>query len=225
MSATHKIQLRKGKEPFVDNGKPVGLTLLDYWQYQHSNIFNNYDSIAEFLVGKALGLQAPTNKQYWTLWDIDYCPDWLEDRMVRVEVKETSYYHPWSENHISKARTFSIAPGNLGYYEEHARRIERQCDIYVFCLNVGETKEESYPLDVNNWEFYVVPTRLINEKCYRNQKTITLGRIRNLEGIERIPYEGIKEEVDRLIREGIAEAHPFTDDGIEFHYEPEMEIR
>lgn len=73
----------------------------------------------------------------------------------------------------------------------------RQNDIYVFCLNIGNTKESSYPLNLNNWEFYIVPTDFINEHCGDN-KTISVGRIRNF-GFKALKYNEIKCEIDKIV--------------------------
>ena len=76
----------------------------------------------------------------------------------------------------------------------------RQNDIYVFCLNIGETKESSYPLNLDNWEFYIVPTSFINERC-KDNKTISLGRIKSF-GFEAKKYDQIKSEIDSIIDSG-----------------------
>lgn len=40
---------------FTSKGESIGLTMLDFWKYQYSNIFDLQEHIAEFIVGKALG--------------------------------------------------------------------------------------------------------------------------------------------------------------------------
>lgn len=166
--------------------------MLDFWEYQYSNIYNIQEYLAEFLVAKALNIDKPHNNDSWTLYDILY-------RNTRIEVKQTSYYHPWNKNgKCSMQRTFGITKANSNYEcKSEANRYERQNDIYVFCLNTGFTAEESYPLDLKNWGFYVVPTSVINEKC-DNQKTISLNTIKKL-GFIAIKYGDIKFEIDRLI--------------------------
>lgn len=42
MSATHKIQLLQGDEPFTNAGEPIGITIFDFWQYELSNKMNCY---------------------------------------------------------------------------------------------------------------------------------------------------------------------------------------
>ena len=57
--------------------------------------------------------------------------------------------------------------------------------------------ETTNPLDLDNWEFYVVPTTFLDENCGDN-KTITLGRIRNF-GFQSIKYSDLKREIDKTI--------------------------
>ena len=75
-------------------------------------------------------------------------------------------------------------------------RFERQNDIYVFCLNIGNTKEDSNPMNIDNWEFYIVATDTINEVCGDN-KTISLNRVREIS--KQVSYDKIKETIDFII--------------------------
>ena len=176
--------------PFVNGNESLGITMLDFWKYQYSNIYDMQEYIAEFIVGKALGINEPMNRDGWTLWDIDY-------QGKRIEVKQTSYYHSWQEKiangKISQQRTFSITPA-FTRYKDSTTSYERQNDIYVFCLNTGTNEEESYPLDMANWEFYVVPTSVINDNCAPAQKSISLGKVRKL--VQMTRFEDLKSVID-----------------------------
>ena len=182
-----------GKEAFVFEGETVGFDFLDFWRFHYSNIYDLQDKIAEFIVSKALGVNEAQNDQYWTLWDVSY-------RNKRIEVKETSYYHSFNqEGKVSRQRTFGITKANGSYDSAKSGNNEfcRQNDVYVFCLNTGDTKESSNPLNLNNWEFYIVPTAIINEKCGDN-KTISLGRIKGL-GFSAKRYDEIRAEIDKIL--------------------------
>ena len=182
-----------GYENFIFNNQPLDFDMIDYWRFHYSNIYDLQDTIAEFIVAMALDIKESQNDQYWTLWDITY-------RNTKIEVKETSYYHSFNtDGKISNRRNFSIRKANGEYDAENSGNSEfcRQNDIYVFCLNIGNTKENSYPLDLNNWEFYIIPTSVINEKCGDN-KSISLGRIKSL-GFEALKYDGIKRRIDEII--------------------------
>lgn len=138
-------------EKFTINNNELDFGILDFWKSKYSNIYNMQEVIAEFIVEKALGIDKAQNTDYWTLYDILY-------RDYRIEIKETSYYHPWNEDgKVSKQRMFGITKANSNYESnETENKFERQNDIYVFCLNTGTTKETSNPMNLDNWEFYII---------------------------------------------------------------------
>ena len=179
-----------GNETFSYNGKDSDMTILDFWRWHFSELYNMQNTIAEFIVARALGLTEAYNAGDWTLFDMEY-------RSKRIEVKETSYMHAWQtdDEPKSKARTFGITKA-YEKYQDNTSTFERQNDIYVFCLNTGETRETANPLKLENWEFYVVPTSVINEKC-GNAKTISLSRLRKMTSV--VPYPEIKSAVDTII--------------------------
>ena len=51
--------------------------------------------------------------------------------------------------------------------------------MYVFALLAHKDKATVDPMDVGQWEFYVVPTRVLNER-ERSQHSITLPSLRKL---------------------------------------------
>ena len=147
-----------GDEEFLFNGQPTDMTMLEFWRWHYSEIFDLQEKIAEYIVAKALGLNEADNVGSWTLYDIDY-------RNKRIEVKETSYVHAWQtdEEEKSKQRSFGITKAHT-VYGDSSSELARQNDIYVFCLNTGMTRAESNPLQLEHWEFYVVPTEVINKE-------------------------------------------------------------
>ena len=191
---TAEEPLLTGQEPFTLGGNSIGFSVLDYWRFQHSNIWASQSEIAEFIVAKALGQEQPYNKNGWTLWDMNY-------RGKRIEVKETGYYHSWrKDGKVSKRRTYSITEA-YSIYKNPDSGSNRQNDIYVFCLNTGKTKEESNPLALENWRFWVVPTSTINRLCGDN-KTISLGRVKKITGLkEGLGYDELRGTVDKVIDE------------------------
>lgn len=62
-------------------------------------------------------------------------------------------------------------------YEETSKR---QAEVYVFCLQNYQRKDDGInPLDLNQWEFYVLPTKILDEEM-PTQKTISLDRVNSL---------------------------------------------
>ena len=179
------MDLLQGAEPFTSDGNPMDFTVTDYWSFQFSNILHVPEEVAEFLVAMALGLKEPQNKDHWTLFDMMY-------EGKRIEVKETSYFHSFNEpGKVSSRRSFRItkAYGEDGVYE-------RQNDVYVFCLLNGEDEKSACPLELVHWEFYVVPTAIINER-FADQKTVSLSRIQKL--TEPVDWDYIRDAVDEVI--------------------------
>ncbi len=159
------------------NGEFVGLSVNDLWSFEFSNLTELQGYVAEFLVAKALGKELPDNCVGWTDYDILY-------RGKRIEVKATAYYQAWKQSgEICKQRTFSI-------------RQKEKNDLYVFCLLLGENVTEANPLQLENWEFFIVPTIDIIDRCGSN-KTISLERVRSLG--HKTSYIGIKGAVDSII--------------------------
>ena len=173
-------------------------SVLDFWQYAYSQLNGLEDTIAEFLVAKALGITKAENVNYWTAYDMAY-------RNKRIEVKATSYVHPWNTK-ISKIRTFSIEPTNNSYWENaddsinDGKKLSRQSEVYVFCLNHNMVIENSDPLRIDDWSFYVIPTFEINNYCVDNpeQKKISLNVVKRLANCA-VAFDGLKEAVDTAI--------------------------
>jgi len=186
------VELQDPKKPFTDCGKPMGITALDYWRFQFSNIWDLYEEVAEFIVNKALGIEVPFNKNGSTLYDIAY-------KGKRVEVKATAYYHPWrKEGEYSNSRVFSIAE-TIGQHNEKGTFPVRHNDVYVFCLNTGKNQMDADPFEMSHWEFFVVPTSIIDEKCGHN-KSISLGRLRVITPEEgKVPYRKLKAAIETAL--------------------------
>lgn len=196
---THEaVDFLNGKEEFTLKGGMLGFTVLDFWRFQFSNLSDMQGRVGEFLVAMALGKDTPDNNNGWTLWDIDY-------RGKRIEVKTTAYYQPWREDGTwSEQRSFGITKAHCVEGDPKSE-LKRMNDIYVFVINKGKTKEEANPLQLEHWEFYVIPTSVINEECGDN-KTISLKKVKKLtQQVYGFPdglsFDKIKDVVDKTIDE------------------------
>ena len=177
------ISLHTGAEPILNT------TLLDYWMWAHSNLMDNAErgALAEFMVKQAIGDESITRVN-WDAYDL------LSPEGIRVEVKASGYLQSWSQDKLSDIQ-FSIRPtfGWDAKTNKYDKIKQRQSDVYVFCLYKHKDQSTVNPLDIEQWEFYVASTRLLNEKC-GNQKSIRLSTLRTL-GIEPVRYENIKSEI------------------------------
>ncbi len=179
---------KTGQEAFTENGASIGVSVLDFWRFSYSELNSDpRDDIAEYLVSLALGVREPYNKKDWTLFDIDYNGN-------PIEVKSTSYYQTWrKDGKTTENRTFSIRKATAPD-ETEARR---HSEVYVFCVLNGKTEETADPLRLENWEFYIIPTAIINEQCGDN-KTISLSRIKSM-GYSAKGFRQIKDAVDAAL--------------------------
>lgn len=173
-------------------------SVLDFWRYAYSQLEGLGDTIAEFLVAKALGIEKAENVNYWTAYDMAY-------RNKRIEVKATQYVHPWNTK-ISKVRNFSIEPTSNSYWGNGKDGVNdgnthsRQSEVYVFCLNSNMDIQSSNPLKVDDWVFYVIPTFEINTYCKDNpkQKKISLSVVKRLAKCG-VAFDKLRDTVDAAI--------------------------
>lgn len=182
---------RTGGEPFHATGSPLPFDLLSFWQWHASDLAGNAlrGCIAEYVVLQALGANADV-RQEWDAVDIRL-PSGLT-----VEVKSAAYHQSWAQRKESPIG-FSIAPA-LGWDSttgENARQSIRPAKVYVFCLLAHHDRETLDPLNVSQWTFYVLATRILDDKA-GSQKKINLASLLRLNP-EAVDYTGLKAAVAR----------------------------
>lgn len=164
-----------GDEAFRVAGQPLGLTVLDFWRWGCSDLVSNATRavIAEFLVASAIGVSGGVREE-WSAFDL------LGTDGTRIEIKASAYIQGWYQDDLSRP-VFSCKPSR-GWSRttgEMSNEIKRQADVYVFCLHAHCDQETLDVLDVAQWEFYVVPTVVLDERT-RSQHSITLPSLKKL---------------------------------------------
>jgi hypothetical protein len=151
---------KTGREHFVLDNKQTNYTLINFWQWLGSDLTNNAfrGMLAEFIVACDLGLDYGIRTE-WDAYDL------ITKEGIKVEVKSAAYLQSWQQTKLSKIE-FSICPTNAwdsdsGIYNSEKKR---QADVYVFALLKHLEKLTLNPLDLDQWEFYVLPTIDLNEK-------------------------------------------------------------
>jgi hypothetical protein len=149
------------------------------------------------MVGVALGVVDKPRVE-WDAVDLRYGG-------YKIEVKSSAYCQSWFQNKPSTIQ-FSIRRAvfwnpETGAYEGEA---VRSADVYVFCLHGEKDKSKANVLDVATWEFYVVPTELLNQKL-RDAKSVSLASLNRLA----VPckFEGLKTAVDDVLEATSAKEH------------------
>lgn len=200
MDFKHKVL--SGDEPFTLGCNHIDATVKDFWAWSMSRLMGDgvRGYLAEFIVNTALGVDITIPKKGWGECDIIY-------QETRIEVKCSSYLQAW-ERYTPSKPVFSIAKtcncdiaefeGSYRYIGRDGTPPQRRSDLYVFCLFAATDRAEANPLKLNQWEFFIVPTQLINEKL-GNQRRISRGGFDRL-GISACGYCEIKQVIDTLIK-------------------------
>lgn len=164
-----------GAEPFHAGSTALDFDLLSFWQWCRSDLLSNAARgvLAEYLVARALGVVDGIRDE-WAAYDL------ITPEGIKVEVKSAAYLQSWHQEKLSaisfrtpKTRAWDPETNVLG------DKSQRQADVYVFALLFHRNKATADPMDVTQWEFYVVPTHVLNDR-QRSQHSITLPSLRRL---------------------------------------------
>lgn len=192
-----EASIKTGGERIHELGVPVGperLSLLDFWRWGMSDVLGNTSRgiLAEWLVSMALGLPKDQPRDEWAVWDI------TTPEGIKVEVKSAGFVQSWYQQKLSDIkfsikRTLAWDPktGKLG------KEKSRWADVYVFALHAHKDKDTIDPLDLSQWEFFVVPTLMLNARK-GSQEFIGLAALQREFGPE-IPYHKIHAAVIRAV--------------------------
>jgi len=165
-----------------------GATILDYWQWAYSGIIGNTDrgNLAEFLVSRALGITDDVRND-WGDFDLT-----TEDG-TKIEVKSSAYVQAWKQKK-RYTPSFGIKK-TLPTWDYSSETRQRYADVYVFCLLAHLDKETINPMDIGQWEFYLLRTDDI-EKEFGDAKSISLKNLRTRS--KQYSYSELKEAIKAL---------------------------
>ena len=185
------LSRKSGKETFHRNGKPLGIHLLDFWCWCNSDLLSNAarGRLAEYLVAVDLKV-ADGVRSEWVAYDMKTSDGFM------VEVKSASYIQAWAQRRDSTI-TFDVRP-TLGWNPDTAKFgtvRRRQSDAYVFALIEHRDRGTIDPLNVEQWLFHVIATRVL-DATLGSQKSVSL------EGLSRLKPKLVRfGSIDKAIRE------------------------
>jgi hypothetical protein len=179
LTATRKT----GQEPFLAGGRPLDFKLLEFWQWMGSDLIGNTfrGAVAEYLVARALGIAAGTRDE-WGAFDLR-----TRDGL-KIEVKSCAYLQSWWQRGPSTV-LFGVRPTRAWDPETgtFAPEVRRQADVYVFALLKHREKATLDPLDVEQWEFFVLSTAILDARLPSGCRQISLRSLMHL-GPRRASY-------------------------------------
>jgi hypothetical protein len=147
--------------------------------------------LAEYIGAIALGIDDCVRVP-WGPYDL------VTPAGTKIEVKSGSYLQSWNQSEHSKIqfsikKTLEWMPAANSFGGER----KRHSDIYVFCHLSHQTKEDINPLDLKQWDFYVITTNTLDIEM-KGAGTISLARVRKLS--EKYYFKQIKGVCDNLTR-------------------------
>ena len=167
---------KTGNEFFHSDEQSLDFNLFSFWIWSCSDLVSNATKgkLAEFIVAKALGSSTDGVRDEWGAYDL------IMPNGIKIEVKSAAYVQGWHQDKLSniifqtpKTREYNPDTNKL------AHESRRQADIYVFAILAHKDKKTIDPLNVNQWSFYVVPTKILDERT-RSQHSITLPSLEKL---------------------------------------------
>jgi len=149
-------------------------TIKDFWQWAYSDLVGNTDrgTLAEYIVAKAIGDERKTRNS-WESFDLTAFDG------TNVEVKSASFVQSWHQNQLTRVQ-FSIKKTQEWDPKTNTfiAPAKRHSDVYVFCLLSETVKDNLDPLNLNQWEFYVLATKEI-DRDFGDRKSISLSQVKS----------------------------------------------
>lgn len=180
--------LKTGQESLSHDDQLLRYNLMDFWQWSVSDVLSNATRgrLAEFIVATATNIDTRQVRDEWGAYDL------LTPDGIKVEVKSAAYLQSWEQKKLSTI-SFSTKLSQPWDWEIDKRSsvAMRSADVYVFCLLHHRDKSTVDPLNLNQWEFYVLATEELNNYT-RSQHSITLNSLKRLTdavGYDRLDHE------------------------------------
>lgn len=170
----------RGAEPLFDG------CVSDFWRWALGDLrMNNARGwFAEYLVAQAVGDPRPGRTE-WGSHDVESAEG------VKIEVKTSGYWQSWAQRAPSsitfqglRSRKWSPETG----YEPEPTIV---ADVFVFAVQAAPTAELYDPLDLSQWDFYVLPSSVIREQL---GKSVGLARLKSLSR-HAVKLDGLRAEI------------------------------
>lgn len=181
---------KNGDEKFVCENETLPYNLQDLWCWCSSDLLTHSmrGILAEFITATALNVEINEPRDPWSSYDL------VTPEGVKVEVKSGSYIQYWNQKKLTRI-VFSIRKtnrfDNQGYLVNEPAR--RRADVYVFCILANKDELTLNPLDLSQWEFYTVSSKLL-DAAFSNQKTISFKRLQTVCS-DKLRYDEVRKQV------------------------------
>jgi hypothetical protein len=174
------------------HGTNVDVTVSEFWSWGFSDVRDNAlrGVLAEFLVAKALGINLGV-RQSWDSYDLQM------DDGTTIEVKSSGYLQSWAQARHSQIAFSGLKARNWSSKSGYSVGREYRADLFIFGVQTASEHDRYDRLDVNQWEWWVAPRQVVEERGSRN---ITLGTVRNI-AAGPVLFDNLLDVVER-VRDG-----------------------
>lgn len=151
--------------------KGLNATVQDMWAFCMSDLkMNNVRGyLAEFLVSEAVG--AAGKRIEWDAYDV------LSPSGVKIEVKSSAYVQAWDQRRPSRIVFTGLTGRTWSPQDGESAEATYNADVFVFCVQTAQTHEAYDPLDVGQWDFYVLSRDAVVATTYRSLSLPTLLKL------------------------------------------------
>ena len=144
--------------------------------------------LAEYIVATALGI-TDNVRVGWAGYDLLYGES-------KIEVKSSSYLQSWKQRALTRPN-FGIGPREQWDEETGLSSDPRYvADAFVFCLFAHSDPHGANILNVDQWCFYVVATKVLTDS-FPSAKSISEQRLRAL--TLPVPFGSLRERIDGVL--------------------------
>jgi hypothetical protein len=175
------------RAPLAGDETFVGLeaTVADFWRFAMSDLRmnNTRGYLAEFLVARAVG--STSQRVEWDAYDV------IAPFGAKIEVKSSAYLQLWDQRRPSTIRFSGLTGRTWNPQLGEAETATYNADVFVFYVHTAKTHAEYDPLNVDQWEFFVVAR---NEVEGLNYKSIGLSTLAAVAG-QAIVFTDLRERV------------------------------
>jgi len=167
---------KTGSEYLSDQGNNTTFSLFDFWRWSVSDLLSNATRgrLAEFIVASAVKLDLQVVRDEWGAFDI------TTPEGIKIEVKSAAYIQSWHQKSFS---TISFSIKASLYWDADTNKqqkvAKRHADVYVFCHLKHQDQATIDPLQLEQWDFYVLPTVALDNYT-RSKSSITLKSLGKL---------------------------------------------
>ncbi len=165
----------------------------EFWRWFQPSLAEDWmrGVVGEYWVANALDLLNEP-REAWKPWDLE------TKTGIKVEVKTSGCLRRKAGDIVPvKNIQFDIEAVNVD--EDLEQRLSamygRPANVYVFCLHSSLDPKTLDPLCVSQWKFYVIATRILNDKR-PNGKSISLNPMKKL-GAEETDFAGLNDAIIR----------------------------